>query len=290
MRQIKIPNITGLPINEKYITIGHPNRPGDKLEVDIWEAIVFHETANFNPTASDLMHVGYVGRPFKKIGDNFYEQDGKKDFVYGAAQVFIDEDSVSLPIPLDERTHGAGDINLPASNGFNGQTQLAAERFGHKQNRKCLHVEMCDNADWEKVQTNTVEFIANLLVVNNVVPNSDYFIRHYDLTRKVCPSRFVDLTIVEVDPRWVKFKQRILDRYKELTTVKEVVNMVPQWKVDGVNYLKQKGYITSDHDPEESLDFGELGAIIQKLDKIWEQKLVDRSVELINRLTKNGGR
>lgn len=269
MKTILLPSIKGLPIKEEYIPKGHPNRPGDLLVPEIWEAICFHETANFNPSASDEMHVKYVGRAYKGVSGSFKEADGIRDFVYGAAQVFVDVDSVSLPIPLNERTHGAGDINLPQSNGYNGQTKLAAERFQHMQNRKVLHVEMCDNMDWVKVQTNTVEFIANLLLVNQVVPTDDYFIRHYDLTRKVCPSRFVNLNIVEVDPRWTNFKARIISRWKELKAmdkVKDTSLVTPQWKIDGEAYLREQGYTTSVHNPEESLDFGELGAILKNYD------------------------
>lgn len=41
----------------------------------------------------------------------------------------------------------------------------------------------------------------------------------------------------------------------------------PQWKVDGEKYLREMGYITSEHDPLEVVDMGTLGVILQNFNK-----------------------
>ena len=57
---------------------------------------------------------------------------------------------------------------------------------------------------WDEVLANALELIKTKMDQPNL---ADY--RHYDMTGKICPSPFVNTTIVEVDPRWVKFRDRI---------------------------------------------------------------------------------
>lgn len=49
--------------------------------------------------------------------------------------------------------------------------------------------------------------------------------------------------------------------------IKATQKIVPQWKIDGEKYLRDKGYTSSEHDPEETVEFGELGAILKKYDE-----------------------
>lgn len=50
-------------------------------------------------------------------------------------------------------------------------------------------------------------------------------------------------------------------------------NDVPAWKTAGVSYLKAMGYIGSDHDPLEVVDFGTLGTILKNYDLQLAKKL-----------------
>lgn len=190
MKLLILPKITGLPIIEKYMPIGHPNRPGTTLTPPVFTAIVIHETANFNPGASDTMNVAYASRAYKTISGNDFEADGKTPFRYGAAQPYVDADSVTLTIPLNEVSYNCGDRPLKYDAVYKGQKPLARTLFNNKQNSMVLGVEMCDNKDWTKVQANTIEFIAQLVVVNKIP--TPKIIRHFDVTGKPCPSRMLD--------------------------------------------------------------------------------------------------
>jgi N-acetylmuramoyl-L-alanine amidase CwlA len=208
----------------------------------------------------------YISRAYKIVNGYFKESDGVTSFIYGAAQVFVDWDSVSCPIPLNERTHGAGDRSSP--NGPNGQTKLATERFQNRQNYKVLHIEMCDNLNWVQVQSNTVEFVAQLLLLNNVIPTDNYFLRHYDLTGKICPSRFIDINQT-ITPSWVNFKARIISRWRELKAMQEAINNntvtsgIPQCLLDGAKYLQEQGYTKDLHNANEPITIGLLGVVLK---------------------------
>jgi hypothetical protein len=187
-----------------YIPIGHPNRPGIKLSV--LKARVYHGTANFKPGATDTMHRGYVGRPYIKSWSpskgkyEFFEEDKKTPFSYGAAHVYVDKDSVTMMIPLDEYVPGCGDRPLPYLNGYKGQTKIASEIFNNQQNYQTIQIELCmnDMAAWDQVLTNAIEF------VKAYVPDpglADY--RHFDITGKQCPSPLID------NSKWQMFLKKL---------------------------------------------------------------------------------
>jgi hypothetical protein len=202
-------------INEKFIELGHPNRPGIKLKRVI--ARIWHGTANFNLSATDEMHEKYMGRKFKKIWNSktnrydIFEVNGKP-FAFGGAHVYIDKDSATITAPLDEVVWGCGDrqmpyqIHTPNIEGYKGQRKLAYTLFNNMNNSYTWNIELCmnDMNNWDKVLDNAIEF------VKIYMPGLDkYDLRHYDLTNKICPSPFVNLKIKEVDPRWVEFRNRL---------------------------------------------------------------------------------
>jgi hypothetical protein len=193
-----------LKVKTDYIPLGHPNRPGTKLYG--LKARIWHGTANTNRGAGDEMHKLYVGRAYKKIGGKFYEADGQTPFVFGCAHVYVDQDSATIVVPLDEYVPGAGDRQLPYDNGYKGQTKLASQVFDNKQNYYSWQIELCmnDMSAWSKVLENAVEFVKEYMPDPGI---EDY--RHYDLTTKNCPSPLINLTIKEIDPRWVEFRDRI---------------------------------------------------------------------------------
>lgn len=217
-----------LKVITDLIPIGHPNRPGIKLTA--LKARVWHGTANLNPGATDTMHRGYVGRKYVKKWNQslgkyeFFEDDGKTPFRFGAAQVYIDKDSATIMIPLDEYVPGCGD--RPGNyNNYKGQTKIAAEVFNHQQNYQTVQFELCmnDMSAWDKVLDNAIEFVRTYIPRTDI---ADY--RHFDVTGKMCPSPMVDNS-PNPCPAWVAFKERLR---KALVTPK-VSPEAPIIKVNG---------------------------------------------------------
>jgi hypothetical protein len=205
----------GLIINEYYLPIGHPNRPGIKLKG--LKSRVWHGTANFRSGATDTMNVGYASREYTKKWNedkkkwDYFEVNGDP-FSFGSAHVYIDVDSATLSIPLDEVAYSCGDRQLPYQNiqpgirGYKGQTKLAYDIFNNQNNSWTWSIELCMNQmdKWDLVCDNAIEF------VKEYMPGLELLdLRHWDLTAKVCPSPFVDLTIKEIDPRWLTFKEKV---------------------------------------------------------------------------------
>lgn len=205
-----------LQIIEKYLPEGHPNRPGIKL-IEI-KARVWHGTANFKPGATDLMNVGYASRAYKKRWNNiknkwdYFEVDEKTPFVFGSAHVYIDVDSATIAIPLDEIAYNCGDRPNDYNNGYKGQTKLAHDIFNNKNNNYTWSIELCMNNmnKWDLVCDNAIEFVKQYMPGLQI---EDY--RHYDVTGKICPSPFVNLFIKELDPKWIMFKNKVKEALKE---------------------------------------------------------------------------
>jgi N-acetylmuramoyl-L-alanine amidase len=52
-----------------------------------------------------------------------------------------------------------------------------------------------------------------------------------------------------------------------LPVISSGTTTVPTYKLEGVTYLRERGYIDSDHDPLEKLDIGTFGKIIKNMEK-----------------------
>ena len=115
-----------LKVITNFLPLGHPNRPGIKLSG--LKARVWHGTANLKPSATDEMHRKYMGRNYIKRWNGakskyeYFEADGETPFVFGGAHVFIDKDSATIVVPLDEVVWGCGDRPQDYDNGYKGQT------------------------------------------------------------------------------------------------------------------------------------------------------------------------
>lgn len=217
-----------LKVKTDYLPLGHPNRPGIKLYGV--KARVWHGTANLNSTAGDEMHRSYMGRAYTKKWDSklgkyeYFETDGRS-FVFGGAHVFIDKDSATIMVPLDEVVWGCGDRPSNYNNGYKGQTRLAKEVFGNQNNYYTWNIELCmnDMSAWDKVLSNAIEFVQTYMPKSGI---EDY--RHYDMTGKICPSPMVD-SLPGVCPSWVLFRERI----KKALLTPSIPDGVPIIRVNG---------------------------------------------------------
>jgi len=176
-----------LKIITNLIPLGHPNRPGKKL--DKIAARIFHGTGNLNHGADADANRNYFARPYKvKLVDGvqkYFEVDGVTAFRYGATHVIIDENSATICIPFSEYAPGAGDRPNNYNNGFKGQTKIAKGVFNYRQNFMSIQIELCMNnmAAWSKVLENAIEF-CKIMLPDPKLPN----FRHFDVTGKDCPS------------------------------------------------------------------------------------------------------
>lgn len=59
----------------------------------------------------------------------------------------------------------------------------------------------------------------------------------------------------------------IVDFYNKKEEIEVEKEIVPQWKINGEKYLREMGYLSSEHDPLETLDMGTLGIILQNFNK-----------------------
>lgn len=158
-------------IEERFIKINEFSRPGKKRTFT--RNLVFHYTAN--PGAGADNHFKY----FNDTIGNQNPNDDEKD-TYASAHVFIDRVKTLIIIPLDEVAYHAGN-----SNSYSIGIELCIEKDGS------FHRETIKRA---------MEFAADMCKRYNLSPRTD-FIRHFDVTGKICPKPWVD------DPAaWDKFK------------------------------------------------------------------------------------
>jgi N-acetylmuramoyl-L-alanine amidase CwlA len=201
---------------EKLVPIGHPNRPGTKLDELL--AIVIHYTGNDHPQADDTMNASYFGRVWKGTLQAPFEADGVTPFGYGSAHVIFDQDSGTMAIPLDEVAWHVGDRRLPYTPETKGQQPMARKVFDNRQNYKTVGVEICNNANWYSACLNAREWVIDYLKSNglrvafgysknpqsvsrmDLKPREVLIVRHFDLTGKICPQKFVEDT-----EAWRKF-------------------------------------------------------------------------------------
>jgi N-acetylmuramoyl-L-alanine amidase len=130
-----------------------------------------------------------------------------------------------------------------------------------------LSIEVC-HPEWDGKYTeatyNTmVELCADLCIKHNLNPLTD-LIRHFEITKKICPKWFVD------NPNeWQIFKERV-QALKDIKEGKYMETNIPQWKKDAVAWMLSVGIITSDHSPIEQLDMGTFAQILKNFVKIYK--------------------
>ncbi len=201
-----------MKIDEKLLSIGHPNRSGQKLKG--LKALVVHYTGNDHPGATDTANINYMGRKYIVKDGVTYEADGVTKFRLGSAHCFIDNDSATLGVPFSEVCWACGDRPLPRDNGFGGQTRLAKEVFKNMQNYYTVSFELCNNKDWDIVIDNGISVIRDFIKERNLKVITDtnkelkenevYILRHFDITSKKCPVPLLDEAL------WKKFVDRVV--------------------------------------------------------------------------------
>jgi N-acetylmuramoyl-L-alanine amidase len=114
--------------------------------------ITNHNTANTAPTAGDESHAKWL--------QNVENADSQ----YVSVHLFVDHDSITQTVPLDEFCYHAGD---GSGNG----------------NRKTIAIEICENTNLSKAEENAKKLNAALILT---YPHLKIY-KHQDWSGKVCP-------------------------------------------------------------------------------------------------------
>ena len=126
-----------------------------------------------------------------------------------------------------------------------------------KMNMNSIGIEMCSNIKTTKpyskltpedpwyftIETlrNTEELISDLMILYNIP--IEKVIRHYDVTKKICPAPFV-----KDEKAWFNFKKRIIENVEKIKGAeKEIIynkiEEIPECYKEAVVYLTKQGYL-----------------------------------------------
>lgn len=157
--------------------------------------IVIHYTGNINDTASNNANYFYGGNR------------------NASAHYFVDDNEIFQVVEDYNGAWHCGDGN---------------NKYGIN-NRNSISIEMCGTADGrisEKTIENTLELTRHLMKKYGI--DIDHVVRHYDASRKDCPSAFHDNNWA----RWWNFKNRLV-RGSESTNINKNIDVTYQVHAKG---------------------------------------------------------
>lgn len=160
-----------------YVMINKFSRPGN--EALSRKGVVLHWTAN--PGATDENHAEF-----------FDGKDGGGSRAAGA-HIFVDRDSATLIVPLDEIAYHANEKACKITKLKGSITRGDGSTYKGDANVTTIGVEMCvekNGTIHPDTVKRTVEVIAELCRMYKLGEGDIY--RHYDVTGKACPKPFVD--------------------------------------------------------------------------------------------------
>lgn len=147
----------------RHISVNPFSRIGRKKKG--FEYLVWHYTANPGATAEN--HIAY----FQGLGNQ--NPNDNEDDRYASAELFVDRDSAVEIIPLDEEAFHAGD---------------------RWYNQHAIGIELCierDGSFHPDTLKRAIAIGAYLCSRYNINPLT-HQIRHYDVTKKLCPKLWVE--------------------------------------------------------------------------------------------------
>ena len=150
-----------------------------------------------------IHYVGSVSTAKNNV-DYFYNTDRKS-----SAHYFVDENEIWQCVD---------DSNIAWHVGG------AKEYFNDCRNQNSIGVEMCCKKDEggelyidEQTITNTIELVRYLMEKYGI--DSEHVVRHYDVTRKLCPAPLVDENL------WSDFKKKLIVQ-KEIKDLKVALDLL----------------------------------------------------------------
>lgn len=174
-----------IPYKTDLVQINKFSRPGIKLLGVL--GIILHWTGNKG--ATDENHADYFDGP---------DGGGER---YASAHFFVDRDSATLIIPLDEVAYHANDMACKIP-----KFKASSPNYkGGNANLNTIGIEMCvekDGTIHPDTIARTVQLTSHLCTFYKLKTSDIY--RHYDVTGKNCPAPWVS------DPsQFVTFKNRV---------------------------------------------------------------------------------
>ncbi|MEH7511594.1 peptidoglycan-binding protein [Gottfriedia acidiceleris] len=167
----------------EFIPKNKYTRPGTLLKVV--KKIVLHWTAN--PGAPAKNHVKYFGVTLP-AQSKLLEQQGKK-YTAASAHIFADKTESVCIIPLNEIAYHANDVQ---DHNDDGSAYRGVKEIAPNANLYTLGYEMCVEED-ETIHADTIKRaisdIAELCKTYKLTEKD--IVRHYDVTKKDCPSPYV---------------------------------------------------------------------------------------------------
>jgi len=132
--------------------------------------------------------VHWVGNPGKsaRFNKKYFEMRRNGLLGYGSAHFIIDEKEILQCIPTGEEAYHVGAITY---------TPFALQKFGTYPNNCTIGIELC-HINWKgkflpETLTKAIWLFAFLSKKFNLNPLED-IVRHYDITKKICPKWFKD--------------------------------------------------------------------------------------------------
>ena len=199
-----------LPITKKITKYNHRE---DNTTADI-QYIVIHDTGNV--TDSDEGNA------------NYFSADGRN----ASAHYFVDDNSITQVVEDKDIAWHVGD-----GAGKHGIT-----------NKNSIGIEMCrvNGTVTELTEANTIELVKMLMAKYNIRVNN--IVRHYDASRKNCPSSFSANNWA----RWIAFKSKL----GSTATVSKILKLGSKGQdvVDLQTKLQKLGYPLKDIDGDFGLE------------------------------------
>jgi len=133
-----------------HIPLSKTHRPGIKISPT---SICIHNTGN--PKSTDTNEQAWLENSINNV--------------YASAHIFVDEDSATECIPLNEMAYHSGN---------------------QKGNLKSISIEICEVGNYEKTLQNVKELVVKMLKERNW--NTTNLNRHFDWSGKICPRKFAE--------------------------------------------------------------------------------------------------
>jgi N-acetylmuramoyl-L-alanine amidase len=177
--------IDGIPVKIQIVAPKGAKNVRTLIKMKECIGITNHNTGNVVPTASDEMHAKWM------------QNVENADKQYVSVHLYVDHDSITQTVPLDEVCYHAGDGK---GNG----------------NYKTIGVEICENVNISKAEENAKKLNAALLLT---YPKLNVF-KHQDWSGKFCPR------VILGRNGWSKFVEDINAFVKTASVVKQVPNVI----------------------------------------------------------------
>jgi N-acetylmuramoyl-L-alanine amidase len=185
---IKDKFIDGIPVKIQIVAPRGAKNVRTLIKMKETIGITNHNTGNASASAGDEMHAKYL--------QNLENEDQESKSVH----LFVDHDSITQTIPLDEVSYNAGDGRGDG-------------------NFKTISIEICENANNAKAEVNAIKLNAALILT---YPKLKIF-KHQDWSGKYCPH------IILSRNGWIKFTEDIKALVRASSEVTAPITKPIQW-------------------------------------------------------------